>query len=153
MPGTRLSIDEKETIRTMLRSGYTRNQIHDATGRSIPVIQKIRDELKQSEDFDIYHKGGTISKTIPVAIVDNDKPTTEVPKKKIPSLKVKRRIVRFSGTFTGFDYIVGSDQEALVIRDDNQELKIDFKMLEAFATEMLDIAVEANQIKKMVDEI
>ena len=136
----------------MLKSGYTRNQIHDATGRSIPVIQKIRDELKQSEDFDIYHKGGTISKTIPVAIVDNDKPIREVPKK-IPSLKVKRRIVRFSGTFTGFDYIVGSDQEALVIRDDNQELKIDFKMLEAFATEMLDIAVEANQIKKMVDEI
>lgn len=152
MPGTRLSIDEKEKIKTMLRSGYTRNQIHDATGRSIPVIQKIRDELKQSEDFDIYHKGGTISKTIPVAIVDNNKPATEV-QKKIPSLKVKRRVVRFSGTFTGFDYIVGSDQEALVIRDDNQELKIDFKMLEAFATEMLDIAVEANQIKKMVDEI
>ena len=152
MPGTRLSDEERERIRTMLKSGYTRNQIHDATGRSIPVIQKIRDELKQSEDFDIYHKGGTISKTIPVAIVDNDKPIREVPKK-IPSLKVKRRIVRFSGTFTGFDYIVGSDQEALVIRDDNQELKIDFKMLEAFATEMLDIAVEANQIKKMVDEI
>ena len=152
MPGTRLSDEERERIRTMLKSGYTRNQIHDATGRSIPVIQKIRDELKQTEDFDIYHKGGTIPKTIPVAIVDNDKPTTEVPKK-IPSLKVKRRIVRFSGTFTGFDYIVGSDQEALVIRDDNQELKIDFKMLEAFATEMLDIAVEANQIKKMVDEI
>ena len=152
MPGTRLSDEERERIRTMLKSGYTRNQIHDATGRSIPVIQKIRDELKQTEDFDIYHKGGTISKTIPVAIVDNDKPIREVPKK-IPSLKVKRRIVRFSGTFTGFDYIVGSDQEALVIRDDNQELKIDFKMLEAFATEMLDIAVEANQIKKMVDEI
>ena len=152
MPGKRLSDEERERIRTMLRSGYTRNQIHDATGRSIPVIQKIRDELKQSEDFDNYHKGGTISKTIPVAIVDNDKPAAEVPKK-IPSLKVKRRVVRFSGTFTGFDYIVGSDQEALVIRDDNQELKIDFKMLEAFATEMLDIAVEANQIKKMVDKI
>ena len=152
MPGTRLSGEERERIKTMLRSGYTRNQIHDATGRSIPVIQKIRDELKQSEDFDIYHKGGTISKTIPVAIVDNDKPTTMAPKK-IPSLKVKRRVVRFAGTFTGFEYIVGSDQEALVIRDDNQELKIDFKMLEAFATEMLDIAVEANQIKKMVDEI
>jgi hypothetical protein len=152
MPGTRLSDEERERIRTMLKSGYTRNQIHDATGRSIPVIQKIRDELKQSEDFDIYHKGGTISKTIPVAIVDNDKPTVKVPKK-IPSLKVKRRVVRFSGTFTGFDYIVGSDQEAIVIRDDNQELKIDFKMLEAFATEMLDITVEANQIKKMVDEI
>ena len=152
MPGKRLSDEEREKIRTMLRSGYTRNQIHDATGRSIPVIQKISDELKRSEDFDNYHKGGTISKTIPVAIVDNDKPTVEVPKK-ISSLKVKRRVVRFSGTFTGFDYIVGSDQEALVIRDDNQELKIDFKMLEAFATEMLDIAVVANQIKKMVDEI
>jgi len=152
MPGTRLSNDEKERIKTMLKSGYTRNQIHDATGRSIPVIQKIRDELKQTEDFDIYHKGGTISKTIPVAIVDNDKPVKEVPKK-IPSLKVKRRVVRFAGMFTGFEYIVGSDQDALVIRDDNQELKIDFKMLEAFVTEMLDIAVEANRIKKMVDEI
>ena len=152
MPGTRLSNDEKERIKTMLRSGYTRNQIHDATNRSIPVIQKIRDELKRTESFDIYHKGGTISKTVPVAIVDNNKPIAEAPKK-IPSLKVKRRVVRFAGTFTGFEYIVGSDQEALVIRDDNQELKIDFKMLEAFATEMLDIAVEANQIKKMVDEI
>lgn len=152
MPGTRLSNDEKERIKTMLRSGYTRNQIHDATNRSIPVIQKIRDELKRTENFDIYHKGGTISKTVPVAIVDNDKSIAEAPKK-IPSLKVKRRVVRFAGTFTGFEYIVGSDQEALVIRDDNQELKIDFKMLEAFATEMLDIAVEANQIKKMVDEI
>lgn len=152
MSGTRLSNDEKERIKTMLRSGYTRNQIHDATNRSIPVIQKIRDELKRTEDFDIYHKGGTISKTIPVAIVDNDKHTEEA-RKKIPSLKVKRKVVRFTGTFTGFEYIVGSDQEALVIRDDNQELKIDFKMLECFATEMLDIAVEANQIKKMVDEI
>lgn len=151
MPGTRLSNDEKERIKTMLRSGYTRNQIHDATGRSIPVIQKIRDELKQTEDFDIYHKGGTISKTIPVAIVDNDKPTEEV--KKIPSLKVKRRVVRFAGTFTGFEYIVGSDQEALVIKNEDKELKIDFKMLECFATEMLDIAVEANRIKKLVDEI
>ena len=151
MPGTRLSNDEKERIKTMLRSGYTRNQIHDATGRSIPVIQKIRDELKQTEDFDIYHKGGTISKTIPVAIVDNDKPAEEV--RKIPSLKVKRRVVRFAGTFTGFEYIVGSDQEALVIKNEDKELKIDFKMLECFATEMLDIAVEANRIKKMVDEI
>ena len=152
MPGTRLSNDEKERIKTMLRSGYTRNQIYDATGRSIPVIQKLRDELKQTEDFDIYHKGGTISKTIPVAIVDNDKPTEEV-RKKIPSLKVKRRVVRFAGTFTGFEYIVGSDQEALVIKNEDKEMKIDFKMLEAFATEMLDIAVEANRIKKMVDEI
>lgn len=152
MPGTRLSNDEKERIKTMLKSGYTRNQIHDATGRSIPVIQKIRDELKRTEDFDIYHKGGTISKTIPVAIVDNDKPTEEV-RKKIPSLKVKRRVVRFAGTFTGFEYIVGSDQDALVIKNEDKEMKIDFKMLEAFATEMLDIAVEANQIKKMVDEI
>lgn len=151
MPGTRLSDEEKERIKTMLRSGYTRNQIHDATNRSLPVIQKIRDELKQSEDFDIYHKGGTISKTIPVAIVDNNKPD-EKPEK-IPSLKVKRRVVRFGGAFTGFDYIVGSDQDALVIRDDNQELKIDFKMLEAFATEVLDIAVEAMRIKKMVDDI
>ena len=151
MPGTRLSNDEKERIKTMLRSGYTRNQIHDATGRSIPGIQKIRDELKQTEDFDIYHKGGTISKTIPVAIVDNDKPAEEV--RKIPSLKVKRRVVRFAGTFTGFEYIVGSDQEALVIKNEDKELKIDFKMLECFATEMLDIAVEANRIKKMVDEI
>lgn len=151
MPGTKLSVEEKERIKTMLRSGYTRNQIHDATGRSIPVIQKLRDELKQTEDFDIYHKGGTISKTIPVAIVDNDKPA-EKPKK-IPSLKVKRRVVRFAGTFTGFEYIVGSDQDALVIKNEDKEMKIDFKMLEAFATEMLDIAVEANRIKKLVDEI
>lgn len=153
----RITNEERENIKTMLRSGYTRDQIHDATGRSVPMIQKICNEMKETENFDPYHKGGIISKDIPVATVDNDKKEVvnneviqDIPKK-ITSLEVQRKVVRFAGKFTGFNYIVGSDQEELVIRDDAQEFKVSFDKLEKFVTELLDIATETTTIKKLMN--
>lgn len=145
----RITNEEREKIKTMLRSGYTREQIHDATGRSVPMIQKIRNEMKETEAFDPYHKGGIISKDIPVATVDNEV-IKDIPKK-ITSLMVQRKVVRFTGKFTGFNYIVGSDQEELVIRYDSLEFKVSFDKLERFVTELLDIATETDAIKRLMD--
>lgn len=150
-----MSQEEKENIVNLLKSGYTGQQIHDKTGRSVATIKKIRQEL-QKEGFDIWHRPSAIAESIPVAIVDASriKGSHEIAEKprKIPSLILTRRTVRFSGKHTGFNYIVDSNSDDLIIRDDNQEFRIAFNCLERFATEMLDIATEHEELKKLLED-
>ena len=145
----RMGDEELERIKSLIRSGYTKVQISDMTKRSTSTIQKIRDKMRKEESFDNYHVGGMISKGVPVAIVDNE---SKKPVVKSSSLKVDRRTIRFVGIDTKFMYNVWSDMDDLVIKDEtgNQIFKVDFNNLESFVTELLEIAVEAENIKKSV---
>ena len=153
MPGKRLTVEEREQIKTMIRSGMTRYQIHDQTGRSIPVIQNIRNELKKEESFDNWHVGGMISKGIPCSPLGESPKKEETKKPKKLNLRVKKKVVRFEGTRTGFEYVVSSDKDELIIRRDDLEFKVGFACIEKFAEEILDIAVEADNLKKQVMDI
>lgn len=163
-----MSVDEKENIFRLLQSGYTGSQIHDMTGRSVATIKKLRQEL-QKAGFDIWHRGSSIAKSIPVAVVDESvepmsaeiPATIEIPEpmmlepqkpKKIPSLVLTRKTARFSGKCTGFSYVVDSNSDDLIIRDDGQEFRISFNLLEKFATEMVDIATEHDELKKSLED-
>lgn len=151
MPGKRLTIEEREQIKTLIRSGLTREEIRDRTGRSLPSIQSIRNDLKEKESFDNFHVGGMISKGVPCSPLGEEVKKEETKKPKKLSLRVKKKVVRFEGTRTGFEYVVSSDKDELIIRRDNLEFSVEFKNVEKFAEEILDIAVEAENLKKQVD--
>lgn len=147
----RMTNDEKEQIKALIRSGYTKADISERTGRSTASIQKIRDEMKKSESFDNYHVGGALSKLIPCSTLGEkaEMENTAISEKKL-NLQIKNKTVRFEGTQTGLEYIVSSSADELIIRGDVCELSIDFGIIEKFAEEILDIAVEAENLKKQV---
>ena len=146
----RMTAEEKENIKTMIRSGMTKAQISELTGRSDPTIQSVRNELKREEFFDDFHVGGMISKGVPCPVIDKKNETEEKPKKE-SSLVLTRKVIRFSGIHTNFEYIVGSNADELIVRDDKgNEFRIDMKMLEGFATELLDVISQTDEIKKLV---
>lgn len=149
----RMTNDEKEQIKNLIRSGYTKIEIHERTGRSTATIQSIRNEMKKTESFDNYHVGGMLSKGIPCSPLGDKvkEETAVIPAKKKLNLRVKKKVVRFEGSRTGFEYVVSSDQDVLVIRRNNFEFRVDFSCIEKFAEEILDIAVEAENLKKQVD--
>ena len=146
----RMTSEERDRIKTYIRDGYSKSQISDLTGRSMPTIQSIRNQLKQEEGFDNYHVGGKLSKDIPCSPIVNTIKENEVdiPRKK-HNLTVTRRTIRFVGEGTFFEYIISSDKDHILIRDPNgdnsyMEFKIKTKMLEAFMNELLDLAVEVD---------
>ena len=151
MPGKRLTDEEHEQIKTLIRSGLTREEIRDRTGRSLPSIQNIRNELKEQESFDNWHVGGMLSKGVPCSPLGESLNKEETKKPKKLNLRVKKKVVRFEGTRTGFEYVVSSDKDELIIRRDDLEFRVEFKNVEKFAEEILDIAVEAENLKKQVD--
>lgn len=151
MPGKRSTVEEREQIKALIRSGLTREEIRDRTGRSLPLIQKIRNELKEQESFDNWHVGGMLSKGVPCSPLGESLKKEETKKPKKLSLRVKKKVVRFEGTRTGFEYVVSSDKDELIIRRDNLEFRVEFSCIEKFAEEILDIAVEAENLKKQVD--
>lgn len=59
----RISIDEKNWIISLLKSGLIGDEIAEKTGRSVGTISKIRKEV-ESKGFDIWHKAGIVSRGI-----------------------------------------------------------------------------------------
>lgn len=145
----RITEEERERIRTMIKSGYTINQIHDLTGRSQPAIQAIRNELKNGEYFDDYHVGGFISRGVPCPVIEK-KAETEEKSKKESALVMTKKVFKFTGVGTMFEYTVGSNSDELVIRNDGFEFRVKLDMIENFATELLDVIDQTDEIKKLV---
>lgn len=146
----RMTLEEKESIKTMIRSGMTKAQISEKTGRSDPTIQAVRNELKREEFFDDFHVGGMISKGVPCPVIDKKVEAAEKQRKE-SSLVLTRKVVRFSGIHTNYEYIVGSNADELIVRDEKgNEFRIEFRILEGFATELLDIISQTDEIKKLV---
>lgn len=147
---TRMTNDEKERIKTLIRDGYTKSQISDLTGRSLQSIQTIRNELKATKGFDNCHVGGMLSKNIPcspIADTAKEEKVEEVPRK-ASALSVSKRTVRFVGEGTKFEYILSSDKNYVIMRNlnaanDYAEFKVEISKLERFMNELLDLAVEA----------
>lgn len=173
----RITNEEKDNIRRMLKSGMTTAQISDETGRSWDSVNNIRKELKL-EGFDIWHRPGAMSQFTPVAntgsmkkeeVIEEDIPDEiEVPDiPEIPSvsasepvmepekpaehsdsaIEVVKKMAKFSGRKTGFGYIATSENDYLTIRDDGTEFKIDTNKLEAFVDELIDITEEVKKFK------
>lgn len=59
----RISIDEKNWIKSLLKSGLIGDEIAEKTGRSTATISKIRKEI-ETEGFDIWHNAGVVSRGI-----------------------------------------------------------------------------------------
>ena len=174
---TKLTNDEKEKIRCMLKSGMTTAQIVDASGRSDVTISRVRNELKL-EGFDIWHRPGAMSQFTPVAntgserkeeaVEENIPDEIEVPDiSEIPtvsepepvmepekpavhsgsSIEVVKKLAKFNGRKTGFGYIATSENDYLTIRDDGVEFKLNTNILEAFIDELIDITEEVKKFK------
>lgn len=60
----RVTNDEKEMIRSMLKAGMTGLDIESKTGRSLSTISKIRQEIERTEGSNLWHNGGRIASTI-----------------------------------------------------------------------------------------
>ena len=124
----RMTLEEKESIKTMIRSGMTKAQISEKTGRSDP----------------------TLSKGVPCPVIDKKVEAAEKQRKE-SSLVLTRKVVRFSGVHTNYEYVVGSNADELIVRDEKgNEFRIEFRILEGFATELLDIISQTDEIKKLV---
>lgn len=174
---TKLTNEEKDKIRTMLKSGMTTAQITDATGRSDQAVCRIRQELKL-EGFDIWHRPGALSQFAPVAntgfvekkeeVINENLPEeievpdipeiptpveaklVEEPKKAVKttgSIEVVKKLAKFSGRKTGFGYIATSEEDYLTVRCDGTEFKLDTNILEAFVDELIDITEEVKKFK------
>ena len=171
---TRLTDDEKEKIRSLLKSGMTTDQICDATGRSCVTVSRIRNELKY-EGFDIWHRPGALSQYTPVAnnrtekeeeITDDIPDTIEIPDipeipatieepvkheeetvKDTGAIEIVKKLAKFNGRKTGYGYIATSENDYLTIRNDGQEFKIEVNNLEPFVDELIDIIEEVKKFR------
>lgn len=56
----KISVEKKEEVKMVLRSGLVGYEVAEQTGVSISTVNKIRKELEQS-GFDIWHRGGVVS--------------------------------------------------------------------------------------------
>ena len=56
----KISVEKKEEVKMILRSGLVGYEVAEKTGVSISTVNKIRKEL-QREGFDIWHRGGVVS--------------------------------------------------------------------------------------------
>lgn len=62
----RMTNDEKEMIRSMLKCGMVGVDIASKTGRSLATIGKVRQEIERDEGSNLWHNGGVISSTIKI---------------------------------------------------------------------------------------
>ena len=59
----RITVEEKDLIAALLKSGLIGAEVAEKTGRSIASVNKIRKEI-QVAGFDIWHNGGVVSSSI-----------------------------------------------------------------------------------------
>lgn len=59
----RMTAEEKNWIKALLKSGLIGAEVAEKTGRSIATVTKIRKEI-QEEGFDTWHRGGMIASSI-----------------------------------------------------------------------------------------
>lgn len=59
----KITVEEKNWIVSLLKSGLIGDEIAEKTGRSTATISKIRKEVEQ-EGFDIWHNAGIVSRGI-----------------------------------------------------------------------------------------
>ena len=145
----RISKEEKETIIDMLKSGYIASIIKDKTGRSEASINKIRKDL-QLEGCNLWHKGSPIASSIPIANINQNgsEKTIGFTESKPVSINLERKTLRFSGKHSGFTYIIDSESDKVVIRDDGYELIVPLNKIYDFTSELLSISDELRNLKK-----
>lgn len=59
----RMTAEEKNWIKALLKSGLIGAEVADKTGRSVATVSKVREELER-EGFDVWHRGGMIASGI-----------------------------------------------------------------------------------------
>lgn len=59
----KITVEERNWIVSLLKSGLIGDEIAERTGRSTASITKIRKEVEQ-EGFDIWHNAGIVSRGI-----------------------------------------------------------------------------------------
>ena len=62
----KMTVEEREMIKSMLKRGMVGVDIADKTGRSLTTIGKIRQEIERFEGSNLWHNGGAISSTIKI---------------------------------------------------------------------------------------
>lgn len=143
MPKKRYNDEVMERVRSMTENGFSQGQIGETIGVHATTVGKWQKKLglKASNK---WHFGETAKKD--GIQLKEEKP----PKPKKKYTKVVDKTIKFQGTATKYEYVIGMHSDLLKINPGyTAEIEIDLKDLVAFANELVDIA---EAIEKMRSE-
>lgn len=146
---TKVKTEEEMVIRNYLKSGMRFSEIEKLTGRKYSAIRRIRDKMLNEE--------GTTNDNVV------ELPTKEVEKTPEPMDTVREHrddprwasnisiqmVAKIVGNKTGYEYRADFDKKLLTITTtEGVRLALEFRVIENFLDEMIDVSVEVGDLKK-----
>lgn len=143
MPKKRYNDEVMETVRSMTEKGFSQERIGEKIGVHATTVGKWQKKLGLMAS-NKWHFGETAKKD--GIQLKEEKP--HKPKKKYT--RVVDKTIKFQGTATKYEYVIGMHSDLLKINPGyTNEIEIDLKDLVAFANELIDIT---EVIEKMRSE-
>ena len=139
--GPRVSYEEKNEIKKLLKSGISQKEVSKRVGRSVGTIATIYKEIKDEREIAINEAEMAAANPEPKFVWDC---------REEHSLCIGiKTTLTIDGQKTGNRYTIDSDSsELLITQAGGTKYKIDFNRIEEYLDELIDISVEVGRLRK-----
>lgn len=139
--GPRVTVEEKNEIKKMLRSGVSQVAVCKRTGRAKATVASIYKEVKDEREIAINEAEMAAANPEPKFVWDC---------REEHSLCIGiKTTLTIDGQKTGNRYTIDSDSsELLITQPGGTKYKIDFNRIEEYLDELIDISVEVGRLRK-----
>lgn len=139
--GPRVTVEEKNEIKKMLRSGVSQVEVSKRTGRAKSTIASIYKEVKDEREIKINEAEMAAANPEPKYVWD-------CREERNLCIGIKTTLT-IDGQKTGNKYTIDSDStEMLISQPDGSTFIIDFNKIEGLLDELIDLSVEVGRLRK-----